>query len=168
VTYDQIRAGISKLDTWDADRDHAVAMIEPHLVYGGNVLDFGCGVGRIMKPLAAKHTRTRFYGVDLDEDALFYARFQARDNEIYGEWPEVRSAFSVITFQHMADWQVIEVIEMVYPARFRFQFAIGEIQMPLNYQRSPEVVEAWCEKAGYRVKIEDDPLYPTWRWVTAR
>ena len=171
MTYDEKRAEISNLDTWEADAAHAVEMIEPHLVYGGTVLDFGCGVGRIMKPLAKKHNRTQFIGVDIDEDALAYARAGARKNESYyidGSINDVRSLYSVITFQHMSDEEVRDVIKWAHPALLRFQFAVGDIQMPYNYQRSPENVEAWCYEAGYKVEMSEDPIEPTWRWVTAK
>jgi tRNA A58 N-methylase Trm61 len=163
-------AEISRLETWEQDQAHAVAMIEPHLVYGGTVFEFGVGVGRVMKPIAAIHTRTQFWGYDIDSEYLDFAKSDARKNEHYSdEWPaEIRSAYSVITFQHMSDDEVREVIARIYPARLRFQFAIGDIQMPLNYQRSPEEVEGWCQGVGYKVTVDLDEEFPTWRWITAR
>lgn len=146
-------------------------MIEPHLVFGGAVLDYGSGIGRLTRPLARAHPRTRFVGVDTNPAMVKEADAEARSNEKYltklGEIADLRSAYSVITFQHMTDRQVQAVIKKVYPAKFRFQFAIGDIQQPYMYQRSPEKVVGWCEKIGYSVEVSEDPDFPTWRWITA-
>ena len=171
MDFDTKRAEISNLATWETDQAHAVAMIEPYLLFGGSVLDYGCGVGRIMKPLATKHFRTQFWGYDIDTEALDYARLDQRTNEHYSQHQpldieNLRSVYSVITFQHMPDEAVARLISWWYPIRFRFQFATGTIQMDYNYQRNPEQVEAWCTTAGYKVDMMDDPVNETWQWVT--
>jgi SAM-dependent methyltransferase len=183
VNIEEARAVIWGPGDWEEGIAHCVAMIEPHLIYGGSVLDYGCGIGRLTKPLAKRHNRTQFIGVDIDSKMLDFAREDARKNEWYYElfrepwmppdlrpWmpPDLRSAFSVITFQHMPDPMVAAVIVAVYPAKFRFQFAIGDVQAPYNYQRSPEVIEDMCLSVGYYPEVSEDPRFPTWRWVTAR
>lgn len=156
--------------TWEWGVAHCLSMVEPHLVYGGGVIDYGCGVGRLMKPLARKHRGTQFVGVDIDIRMLLAANEKTRANEEYRgsiEGLRVRSAYSVITFQHMSDAAVAEIIRRLYPAKLRFQFAIGDNQSDYNYQRSEKIVESWCHDTGYGlVTIESDPVFETWRWAT--
>jgi SAM-dependent methyltransferase len=173
-TLDEARAKMWNPEDWDRGVAHCLSMLEDHLTYGGLILEYGCGIGRLMKPLARRHYRTRFIGYDISDNLLDLAKTDARDNEVYlsslfvSPWLEFRSAYSVITFQHIGDDAVLAALTTLYPIPLRFQFAIGEEKTDLNYQRDPAEMRALCAQAGYEdIEISEDPLFPTWRWVSA-
>lgn len=51
--------------------------IEGRLQAGIDVLDLGCGRGKILAELAARYPNSRFVGYDLSEEAIAYAQAQA-------------------------------------------------------------------------------------------
>lgn len=172
-TIEEALAKVWGEDDEDRGVEHCLSYISRHLIYGGSILDFGCGVGRLTKPLAKAEPETRFVGVDISWSMIDLAWQRAGHNEWYQTTlhglTDIRSAFSVVTFQHMPDVEVAEVIAAIYPARFRFQFAVGEIHEPDNHQRPAETVQRWCWDAGYtRATVGPDHRFPTWRWITAQ
>jgi 2-polyprenyl-3-methyl-5-hydroxy-6-metoxy-1,4-benzoquinol methylase len=82
---------------------------------GIDVLDVGCGRGRIMTRLAELFPHSRFTGMDLSEEAVDHARseaarrgltnlaFVARDLSDFGEWAEPASFDFIATFDAVHD-----------------------------------------------------------------
>jgi 2-polyprenyl-3-methyl-5-hydroxy-6-metoxy-1,4-benzoquinol methylase len=82
---------------------------------GLDVLDVGCGRGRIMTRLAELYPRSRFTGIDLSQEAVGWARenaasgkltnvsFVARDLSDFDEWAEPASFDFITTFDAVHD-----------------------------------------------------------------
>jgi len=131
-------------------------MIRPHVF--GTILDYGCGTGRIARAVGA-------IGYDPDPEVIAYA--QSLGGQFTITRPEhFDSAYSVLVFQHLPDDEVREIIEYVQPRPFRFQFVVGSERGPYSYQRTEAEMLGLCD--GYQATIDDDPVYPQWRWVTCR
>lgn len=67
-----------------------VPRVEERLQAGIDVLDLGCGRGRILAELAARFPHSRFVGYDLSEEAIAYARAQAQMRNLTNVRYEVR------------------------------------------------------------------------------
>jgi hypothetical protein len=50
----------------------------------------------------------------------------------------------------------------------RVQYAVGKAAGPTAWERPAGQVEKWADLFGLAVESEPDPVWPTWRWVTAR
>lgn len=141
--------------------DHALEMVEPYLF--GTVLDIGCGLGRLTKPLAKRHPEWHLIGFD----PLPGAQATEPNEEYRSVMPsEFDSAFSVLVFQHLPDKAVTEILEAVWPRPLRFQFVVGTERAPYSYQRSKQGMLALCRWAGYSPVFEADPVHTEWRWAT--
>lgn len=131
-------------------------MVEPYLF--GTVLDIGCGLGRLTKPLAKRHPNWHLIGFD----PLPGAQATEPNEEYRTDMPsEFDTAFSVLVFQHLHDEAVMDILSAVAPRPFTFQFVVGAERAPYSYQRSE--VEMLALSGGV---IEADPVHAEWRWVT--
>ena len=87
--------------------------LSARLAAGIDVLDLGCGRGRILQRLATLYPKSRFVGMDLSEEAIDYARKQAidRDNlefrvadlSDFDTWAEADAFDFVTTFDAVHD-----------------------------------------------------------------
>jgi SAM-dependent methyltransferase len=57
----------------------ALGQMSFQLGEGSAVLDFGCGCGRVVSHLLGKHPNTRFYGCDVDAEAIRWASLHIPD-----------------------------------------------------------------------------------------
>lgn len=85
------------------------------LEQGIDVLDLGCGRGRILQYLAARYPRSRFVGIDLSSEAVAHARreslrqglhnieFQARDLSDYDQTAAAAAYDFITTFDAVHD-----------------------------------------------------------------
>lgn len=164
---------------WDEDDDgveHCLAHIEPHLPETGKVLDIGCGVGRLTGPLASRRPDLRFVGSDTSAQMVSLARRNwSLPNLDFAasSWvpADIVFAFSVVTFQHMSDDDMIWYLRVVAGIRapIVFQFVVGTEREPLSMQRNAMEVLLWVYDAGYRhITMTKDDRFPNWRWVHAR
>lgn len=51
---------------------------------GKQILDFGCGSGRVIIPLAERYPNAQFHGTDVDREAIEYAAEVAPNNGVGG------------------------------------------------------------------------------------
>lgn len=152
-----------------------------------NILDLGCGVGRLMFAMARSLTDFHFVGVDISTAVLEVARHRrvaqhkldnvsliAGDGRSLPLHLEVDAAYSMLMFQHIpADacaGYVSEVARVLRPGgKFRFQDVIGSDDCFLSHQTSEAEMIGWCEDAGLQViGSETSRLHWEWRWMTAR
>jgi cyclopropane fatty-acyl-phospholipid synthase-like methyltransferase len=153
---------------------------------GARCLDLGCGLGRLLIPLALRYPATSFMGVDISPGMLEHARKQAKAHGVRNvRWlsgsgrmlPRVgmlTAALCAVTFQHIPSTAVASYIgqvgERLQPGgMFRFQFVHDTRENAfLTHGLHETDVVAWCEHSGLRVKDLDLSLiYPVWTWVTA-
>ena len=164
---------------WDEDDDgvdHCLTQIEPHLPKTGKVLDIGCGVGRLTGPLAVRNPQLQFVGSDTSVQMISLARRRWTLPNLdfaASSWvpADIAFAFSVVTFQHMSDGDMIWYLRVVASigAPIVFQFVAGTEREPLSMQRDELKVCDWCHIAGFsRVTMTRDERFPNWRWVYAR
>ncbi|TAJ71365.1 MAG: class I SAM-dependent methyltransferase [Phenylobacterium sp.] len=83
------------------------------LARGQNVLDFGCGPGRLISALAPRHPSVRFHGADIDAEAIAWAQAALADFGAFTVNPHLPPLpyadevfdliFSLSTFTHMPE-----------------------------------------------------------------
>lgn len=167
---------------WAGGIDHCRAMIEPHLTLRDRTVavDIGCGIGRLLHPIADSHRRSVFYGLDTSQAMIDHARRGMRPNvtcvrggsEAVADLTPIDAAWSVVTFQHLPAPEQNAYVRAVAAAlahggRFRFQFVPAGDTGPLCHPVPEQTMVGWCRTAGLDPAVDGDPLFPTWRWVTA-
>lgn len=149
------------------------------------VLDLGCGVGRLILPMA-RALGCQFVGLDISTAMVSIARERRAeqmlenvslivgDGRSLPEYLEVDAVYSMLMFQHIAAdacaGYVREVARILKPGgRFRFQDALGTEDGFLSHQTSVAEMHGWCESAELTViESEASRLYARWHWLTAR
>lgn len=148
------------------------------------VLDLGCGVGRLLIPLAKKYPSKKFVGIDVSQKMVdicsgrtkklknaFIAQNDGRSLQL----PKYKSfdlIYSVAVFQHIpndAKQSYIAQAKAVLRSggRLIFQYVEGDQHEFLHYHASEQDVWKWCQEAGFTdIKVKQ-AIYPNWRWVTA-
>ena len=169
--------------SWAEGVDHCLSMIEPAVWFDqGPVAEIGVGVGRLLHPLAQRYPRTRFVGQDPTPTMIAKAAAGCPDpgRVTYQGSPWLRpldepfgAIYSVVTLQHLRPRQQAGVFvvagSMLAPGgRLRVQWTPAGDTGPLCHPVPEADVVAWCGVAGLDVvDLDDDPLFPTWRWLTA-
>jgi cyclopropane fatty-acyl-phospholipid synthase-like methyltransferase len=150
----------------------------------GWVLDLGCGVGRLLLPMAEALPSCRLMGVDISPRMVELARALAAtrlvdadivvgDGRRLPPVPPLAAAYSMLVFQHVSrlvtSSYIHQVADRLQPGgRFVFQFVAGPTASGMSVECEPEDVRRWCETGGLRVEqLEVGLIYPNWGWVTA-
>ena len=108
---------------WDNETPALMRIIERHIRRDSWVLDYGCGIGRLAKPLVEK-LNCKVIGVDFSANMRALAatmvdnpRFFAIDPLMLDDlgWMKVHAAIAVWTLQHCMDlkqaiWRITEVV----------------------------------------------------------
>lgn len=142
--------------------------------WAGEVLEIGCGVGRLMQP--------NWCGVDISENMLEIA--QKRHPECHFYLNDGRTlpfddgvfhvVYSVLVFQHLDEEGIKSYIKEAYRVLdilgiFRFQFIEGNEHEPFSQHYSLDSLLKWLEDVGFTVKTVDKGLvHYQWVWVTAQ
>lgn len=156
-----------------------------------NVLDLGCGVGRLLLPIAKLlNGNGTAVGIDISWNMLDHAEKIFLENGIYNYNLEVSDGrhipayskpkikfsliYSVSMFQHIPPDAVLSYIRqskslLTPDGVLRFQYVAGEETAPLLYQFNDLSVVQWCYKSGFKhVHMAQDPYQFNWRWVTCK
>ncbi len=142
--------------------------------WGGEVLEIGCGVGRLMRP--------NWCGVDISEKMLEIAQQRRPDCHFYlndgrtlpFDDDVFHVVYSVLVFQHLDEEGIKSYIKEAYRVLevmgvFRFQFIEGTEHEPFSQHYSLSTLKQWLEEAGFTIKTIDTGLvHYQWVWVTCQ
>ncbi len=161
---------------WVASTDRTVERITGHLADCRNVLEIGCGIGRLTAKVA-QHVE-RVAGCDISDAMLAKAQARCRTENVEWVLTDGRTlppgpfdgAYSVVTFQHVPvavqrSWfhQLGQILEP--GGRFVVQLVEGTEATDWNHHVNRRQVGRWCVTAGLSAVIRTDPEFPTWLWV---
>jgi SAM-dependent methyltransferase len=150
----------------------------------GWVLDLGCGVGRLLLPMAEALPSCRLLGVDISPRMVELGRALATtrmvdvdllvgDGRTLPPCPPLIAAYSMLVFQHVPRIVTANYIRQVAGrlqpgGRFVFQFVVGDNNTGMAIDAWPNDVRAWCESADLHVEqLYTGLIYENWGWVTA-
>jgi 2-polyprenyl-3-methyl-5-hydroxy-6-metoxy-1,4-benzoquinol methylase len=88
--------------------------IAKRLEEGIDVLDLGCGRGKILAELAARYPSSRFVGYDLSEEAIAYARAQAEMRDLHNLRFEVRDLSDFDTSADIGAFDFVTTFDAVH------------------------------------------------------
>jgi len=176
---DEAMRAVWDQDDWDAGIDYCMERVGP--VDGLNVIDFGCGVGRLMVPMLESGAAD-VIGSDPSEAMRLLAAERLRGAGVSDAWWLVERTdgwvedgwadlvVSVCVLQHLPaeeqDASLAEMMRCVRPggrvvAQVVHGADVGEFSNP---------VDPWQVCGSLAVasaSLHFDPTYPTWAWLTA-
>lgn len=156
------------------------------------ILELGCGVGRIMIPMAQLLPEAEITGVDISANMIRIAReraaetgkqlnlhFYVSDNrDIYypgvPDYPYFDLVYSMAVFQHMDDEGVEEAIHrssdlLEDNGILCFQYIEGDENEPFSKHRPRKTMQRWLDDSKFEVLSYNKALiYNEWTWVVAR
>lgn len=145
----------------------------------GDILDLGCGIGRLTAPIADRKPASTIWAVDSSQELLaLAAERNTRPNVHYilnngaslaGLPTRCTAAFSVGVFQHIPDIAMRFYIEqvmarLVLRGVFVFQFVDSGESGPLSYPRSLGTVMPWVADYARVDSARDEEN--GWTWMT--
>lgn len=152
-----------------------------------NILEIGCGVGRLTNEIKKRFPDAVVAGIDINPDFLSeaevrsgykadianpskYPFYYCRDNII--EIPKQDFIYSVLVFQHLNNESKTEYIRQIGQALridgvSMFQYVEGAHSSRAMYDADIKDVRQWCEQAGLTIINEQfDLICPRWTWIT--
>jgi cyclopropane fatty-acyl-phospholipid synthase-like methyltransferase len=157
-------------DEW-ASTETFLDLIEKNNNNWNNVLEIGCGIGRLLVPLADKYRECNFYGIDISNEMIKLA--PKRNNIKYQEVADnLDLVYSMLVFQHIEHQEKINYIKLAYEklkvgGNMFFQFVIGEENSPYSYQTSKFEINRILKDAGFKNLIFTEHMHPEWMFVRA-
>ncbi len=165
------------------DIQKILASSDVPLAQGSKVLEIGCGIGRLLKPLAVERRDLEIYGVDVSTEMILQGNERLNDfHNIYLSHVNGRDLslfvndffdfiFSYVTFQHIPRRYLDDIFREVYRVLktkgiFTFQMQFREDnpreEPPDNDYRTiryytPEMLHTMCNRAGFRVLSVEKP-----------
>lgn len=151
----------------------------------GQVLDLGCGDGRLLSRMAELFPERAFLGLDIVTRRASYPippnchMIGGLDGRHLPLFPQsAAAAYSVLLFQHLPEDAVrgylAEMVRVLVPGgRFVFQFVAwtdgcGHEDGPFNYRYAPTDVVDWCREAGFDSAPGGQALDENaWCWIAA-
>jgi ubiquinone/menaquinone biosynthesis C-methylase UbiE len=158
------------------------------------VLDVGCGIGRIMKPLSRYFSKV--YGADISESMVNAAKRYLKniDNvKVFANSGEdfcfcdneFDFVYSVLCFQHIAlESVVLNILKeikrvMKKDGTFRLQLRIRNEQenlhewtedKPIGFRGisyTEKRISEYCDRIGFKIQnIDKGLIHPSWYWFT--
>ena len=157
-------------DEWASTKTF-LDLIENNNKSWNNVLEIGCGIGRLLVPLADKHNECNFYGIDISDEMIRLA--PKRNNIKYQEVTDkLDLVYSMLVFQHIEHLEKINYIKLAYEklnvgGNLFFQFVIGEENSPYSYQTSKSEIDNILKEIGFKNLIFTNHMHPQWMFVRA-
>ena len=157
-------------DEWASTKTF-LDLIENNNKSWNNVLEIGCGIGRLLVPLADKHNECNFYGIDISNEMISLA--PKRNNIKYQEVTDkLDLVYSMLVFQHIEHQEKINYIKLAYDklkngGSIFFQFVVGEENSPYSYQTSQFEIEKILTNTGFSNSVFENHMHPQWMFVRA-
>jgi len=157
-------------DEW-APTETFLNLIENNNDSWNNVLEIGCGIGRLLVPLAEKYNECNFYGIDISDEMIKLA--PKKDNIKYQELADnLDLVYSMLVFQHIDHQEKIKYIKLAYEKLkvggiLFFQFVVGEENSAYSYQTSRFEIDRILNDVGFKNLIFTDHMHPEWMFVKA-
>lgn len=153
--------------------------------FGGVFVDIGSGIGRLINPLAAKHDKAFFIGVDVSAAMIDVARKNARgvlSNVVFDLTDGINlqvgkliaGAWSILVYQHLDTAQAQRYTRQVIKnldvgGRFIVQFVEGDTSVQHgehSYERTLWDLLSWFPQHSSRlVTVERGIGHESWTWV---
>lgn len=172
---------------WGADRDLSdacVNFVDRLLAPAPTelpIVDLGCGPGRILVPLAERHPRSTFYGIDVSPEQLAGCVTLPRNAELFVgngrtlPFGKVAAVYSVLLFQHIP-WMaqigyVAEAARCLVPGgRFVVQVVDGRPSDPSSFL-DHKTFSPWLLRAAQDARLEPREMtrgviFDEWVWYT--
>lgn len=165
----------------DMPIDVFIKTIEP---LHGQILDLGCGVGRLADPIARAHPESDITGVDVSPSMILIAKDRQEWARLHfclndgRELPFVDNHFdcvySVLMFQHIDDetkrGYINEAYRVLRPGgKFVVQFVLGEHHGPFDHNTTFEDMSSWAIEAGFRGgEMLLGIGHELWGWIDVR
>jgi len=148
------------------------------------VLEIGCGLGRLLVPLARAHPTWTLYGLDISSVLLSQCRTLVANYPnvtlLHSDGRTIPAAdmfdaiYSMVVFQHISRPATAHYLTESFDLLrlggiIRFQFVEGTEDTFLNrHWQSPEMI-AVLRQIGYEViGYHHGLIEPNWTWITAR
>jgi SAM-dependent methyltransferase len=157
-------------DEW-APTETFLNLIENNNDSWNNVLEIGCGIGRLLVPLAEKYNECNFYGIDISDEMIKLS--PKKDNIKYQELADnLDLVYSMLVFQHIDHQEKIKYIKLAYEKLkvggiLFFQFVVGEENSAYSYQTSRFEIDRILSDVGFKNLIFTDHMHPEWMFVKA-
>ena len=155
-------------DEW-ASTETFLDLIENNNDSWNNILEIGCGIGRLLVPLADKHNECNFYAIDISDEMIKLA--PKRNNIKYQEFTnDLDLVYSMLVFQHIEHQEKINYIKFAYEklkvgGNLFFQFVIGEENSPYSYQTSKLEIDKILNEIGFKNSVFTNHMHPQWVFV---
>lgn len=156
------RRGEADENMCHATIEECLTRLAPILTLNGNILELGCGTGRLTKLMAKVIFPDYVYGIDSSMEllAIAHAEWQHDDTEfpnavllhndghVIPEIQELAGVFSVGMFQHVDDDTMMSYIsqisDLLEPGGvFVYQFVYEGESGPLSFIRDYDLVRQW-------------------------
>ena len=164
----------------DNETKKCLDMVNKNLAGAKKIVDFGCGIGRIIFPLAAMNEGT-FYGYDFSQSMIKEAHLRKYNRGIDNvhfsdDWdviPEVDFVYSVVTFQHNNYEDLAISFQRIWDklnkgGYFQFQFVEGDHHSFLNHKYKYENIVNMLNQIGFDILETEKGIYPEWIWILAK
>ena len=166
------------------DLDHYLDILErcwKPLWFGqepADLLELGCGIGRLLVPMADQHPDDMFHGVDISVHMA--AQVPTRPNVVVhvgdgrtipGEIDEVKFVWSVLMFQHITHPTQAGYLRQITDrltrgGRFVLQWVTAGDRHDYSYPTPTLPMLRWAESAGLEVvEVWRDTLVDQWMWA---
>lgn len=155
-------------DEW-ASTETFLNLIESNNGNWNNVLEIGCGIGRLLDPLSEKYKECNFYAIDISDEMINLA--PKKDNIKYQEFVNnLDLVYSMLVFQHIEHQEKINYAKLAYDnlkngGNIYFQFVIGEENSPYSYQTSKTEIEKILTNVGFNKLVFENHMHPQWMFV---
>lgn len=164
-------------DGWDESAEYHLGMILGIVnVENRTVLDFGCGPGRIMRPLARLEVATEVIGYDPNMRMLAWGTEAFRVFTRPCDVPRVDVVYSTLVFQHLTPIEkrcaLADISRMLLDhGTFVVQYVDAARSPDVGPLHNPIATTAFVNEMKLfgldAVELVTDPEYPTWSWIGA-